>query len=123
MARKRKIIDLQFIWNNTTRTATECWEWNGPCCARGYGMIGRLHAHKVSYELSKGRPTPDGFHVHHKCLNTKCLNPAHLTILNSRQHLRQHRDIYYQEFQQAVSDKRRLKAKPQDVVIATASLP
>jgi len=59
---------------------TPCWEWTACANSKGYPQIsvgGRmLYAHRVSFELFVGAPGP---HVHHKCLNQRCVNPAHLT--------------------------------------------
>jgi hypothetical protein len=60
---------------------TGCWNWTGCFNSKGYPCFkvhGRSHyAHRVSHALFRGE-IPDGEQVHHSCLNSKCVNPAHL---------------------------------------------
>lgn len=60
---------------------TECWVWTGGCVGKGYPALElngkKVYAHRASCALFNG-PIPWGMQVHHRCLNPKCVNPAHL---------------------------------------------
>jgi len=58
-----------------------CWEWTGSLNSKGYPLlkvagVARL-AHRVAHELHYG-PIPEGWHVHHKCCNPRCVRPMHI---------------------------------------------
>ena len=55
----------------------ECWEWQGRKDKGGYGALGRLKAHRISYEIYHAEPLGD-LHCLHKCDNPGCVNPEHL---------------------------------------------
>lgn len=66
---------------------SECWEWIASISTPGYGQIseggrkGRnLGAHRVSYELYKGK-IPNDLVVDHICRNRRCVNPNHLRLI------------------------------------------
>lgn len=65
-----------------------CWLWTGHVNNRGYGRIGVgfdvKYAHRVSYELSKGR-IPDGLQLDHLCRVRRCINPQHLEPVTNRE--------------------------------------
>ena len=68
-------------------TPDGCLLWGGRVGACGYGRcspsrFGTTSAHRAAYQIFKG-PIPDGLTVHHKCFNTACVNPAHLTLLTA----------------------------------------
>lgn len=64
---------------------TGCWEWQ-KAKLRGYGQ-GRPH--REYYRRAFGE-IPGGHHIHHKCHNRACVNPAHLQAVPALKHLRHH---------------------------------
>lgn len=61
-----------------------CWLWTGTMNSDGYGNFGvkascHAKAHRVSYEIYKGK-IPPGLIVRHKCDNPSCVNPDHLEL-------------------------------------------
>lgn len=67
----------------------DCWLWIGNLNSRGYAMFtlgprpSKL-AHRVAYEWAHG-PIPDGLQIDHLCRIRKCVNPAHLEAVSSRE--------------------------------------
>lgn len=75
-------------------TAAGCWEWTGYVHSKnGYGYYrtdaANLLAHRIAYEIYVGR-IEAGMHLHHRCRNTICFNPAHLQALPHGEHTRLH---------------------------------
>lgn len=65
-----------------------CWLWRGNIHKEGYG---RFHvngckqlAHRVSYELFRGR-IPEGMQIDHLCRVRFCVNPNHLEVVTGRE--------------------------------------
>lgn len=65
---------------------TQCWMWAGVIGLDGYGkfFIRRVtfRAHRVSYAIWNG-PIGFGETIHHRCLNPRCVNPAHLEVMSN----------------------------------------
>lgn len=64
-----------------------CWNWTGIINRTGYGLVWfqsrYIVAHRVAIYLD-GRDIPKEHYplvVHHKCHNTRCVNPAHLEVV------------------------------------------
>lgn len=80
------------FWMKVQKTPT-CWLWTAYVNpSTGYGQFGLQHgvmvgAHRFAYESLRG-PIPDGFDVHHTCLNRRCVNPDHLAAVDRSENLR-----------------------------------
>ena len=70
---------------NSSYNSTYCIVWTGWLNHNGYGEFTitkntikkHYRAHVVAYELKYGKVL-EGYIVHHKCYNRKCINPDHL---------------------------------------------
>lgn len=73
---------------------TGCWNWLKTLTKFGYatGSFSRLgpfrtqHAHRAYWMVANSQPVPDGYDIHHKCKNPRCVNPDHLEALTAREH-------------------------------------
>jgi hypothetical protein len=71
----------------------DCWDWIASVGSHGYGQI-RLHgvpvlAHRVVYELVRGR-IPEGKSLDHRvCRRKVCCNPYHTIICTRGENIRQ----------------------------------
>lgn len=67
-----------------------CWLWTGATTG-GYGKFTyrrrAARAHRVSYELHRGRLAGD-VHLDHLCLNKRCVNPDHLDPVTQQENTR-----------------------------------
>jgi hypothetical protein len=82
------------FWEKADKSAGPdgCWPWTGCRNSDGYGQIkvdGRMRkAHRVSWELTHGRPIPPGLEVDHiSCHTRACVNPSCLRLTNHKQNL------------------------------------
>lgn len=55
-----------------------CWLWRGTRSTAGYGLVGKLFAHRLSYEAVHGEGSAAGQYVLHHCDTPACVNPDHL---------------------------------------------
>lgn len=72
-----------------------CWRYGASLAEYGYfnrTNARSIAAHRYTYTMLVG-PIPDGFHVHHTCLNPGCVNPKHLEALSPSDHAARHAQI------------------------------
>lgn len=68
------------FWSRVTiGTEDECWPWTGSRNQHGYGRLGKIYAHRLSWQFHYG-PIPDGMIVMHACDVPPCVNPWHLRL-------------------------------------------
>jgi hypothetical protein len=77
-------------WIDTSAGLFGCWPFTGTIALNGYGQL-RIRqqlylAHRVSFELAKG-PVPAGLELDHLCRNRRCINPAHLEAVTTRENV------------------------------------
>ena len=78
------------FWSKVdVRSESECWPWMAGLNDSGYGQYGLRagmprRAHRLAYEELVG-PIPEGLQLDHLCRNTRCVNPAHLEAVTSRE--------------------------------------
>ena len=63
-----------------------CWDWTSYVNKKGYGIISGKKAHRVSWEFYNDKKIRNGYEIHHKCENKKCVNPAHLQEMTKSEH-------------------------------------
>lgn len=87
------------FWRKVREGSDGCWLWTG-ALVDGYGSIGsggrygqdgrpapKLYAHRVAYELVVGK-IPAAMQLDHLCRVRRCVNPAHLEVVTSRENSR-----------------------------------
>ena len=67
-----------------------CWPWTGSTAS---GRMVPYPFPERPYRLAYGElvgPIPAGHHLHHRCENPLCCNPAHLEPMTNAEHKRHH---------------------------------
>ena len=78
------------FWDKVEKT-DGCWLWKG---FKNYGGYGVIHAykgknflaHRVSYELHKGK-IPKEKYIDHLCRNRACVNPNHIELVTFKENI------------------------------------
>lgn len=90
---RRRSDPVPRFWEKVEKRDDGCWLWKG-CTLRGYGLYRvvpgqpMVKAHRLSYEWAKG-PVPAGMVVMHSCDVKGCVNPAHLSVGQQKENVRQ----------------------------------
>jgi hypothetical protein len=72
-----KRFNARRFWARVNVGASDqCWIWQGPVFAHGYGQYSNNQAHRVAWCLANGR-VPE-FNILHRCDTPLCCNPEHL---------------------------------------------
>jgi len=84
---------MERFWKKVEKgPADSCWIWSGTKTTRGYGQFSikgtSIRAHRLAYEATLG-PIPDGFDLHHRCINKLCVNPAHMGVIPHQEHVKE----------------------------------
>lgn len=97
---RRSRLMARIMRNVTVHEPSQCWLWTGGLNNIGYGTInmrteGKKHptprqAHRVSWEVFKGRRIPKGRVIahHYKCVSARCCNPDHLRATTQKANCR-----------------------------------
>lgn len=78
----RPCLEEKF-WSKVDRSG-DCWIWTGAVNSRGVllfwdSVTGKTrHANRIAYELTRGRPLPEGRRARRSCGESLCLRPEHL---------------------------------------------
>lgn len=86
------VNDLRRIFKSI-KMEGECIIWQGCTCRYGYarmklkGKARFVHRVMFAYGIENVK---SGYDIHHRCLNTLCVNPKHLFQCTRLQHVRLH---------------------------------
>lgn len=81
---KVETLEIRFWKMVDKKDENECWKFTGYINKDGYGKMSKGNsklesAHRISYELHKGK-IPESMVVMHTCDNPSCCNPKHLVL-------------------------------------------
>jgi hypothetical protein len=92
--RYRKSLRDRFSEKIMPEPNSGCWLWTGAVGNLGYGVIGLGRrdqgigkAHRVSWQLHRGK-IPSGGFILHKCDQPACVNPDHLFCGSQSENMR-----------------------------------
>lgn len=63
-----------------------CWIWTEKRHPCGYGVVSKVLAHRLAYQMFRG-PIPAGLQLDHVCRQRGCVNPAHLRPVTIRENV------------------------------------
>lgn len=116
------LIDL--LRERTTLSSAGCWEWKANTDRDGYPKVtiyskkhrggGGASTHRVMAMAMTGRPVPSHLHVHHKCANRSCINPAHLQVVEPHENTAEmlERQSYLRRIAELEAELEAVRAKP-----------
>jgi hypothetical protein len=64
-----------------------CWLWAGSVNNDDYGLAGGQYAHRLFYEIYKGK-IAKGLQIDHLCFVPRCINPNHLEAVTELENIR-----------------------------------
>ena len=91
--RRRRGQDMSFpigdrFWSAIDKNGPGgCWLWTGAKSERGYGVLNKIYAHRIAYELLVG-PIPPNLEIDHLCRVHACVYPRHLEAVPHKENLR-----------------------------------
>ena len=81
----KNLLNLQLIqrFYSKVNKTSHCWLWIAHRDKDGYGIFSIKHqnqrAHRIAYKILYGS-IPKGMLVLHRCDNSRCVNPSHLSL-------------------------------------------
>lgn len=86
-------LDKKLNENTFPEPNSGCWLWGGYSNSKGYGLMYSygitILSHRYSYECHNKVKLKKSDLVLHKCNNTYCVNPQHLTIGTQSENMQQ----------------------------------
>lgn len=83
-------IEARFMGKVAKDGDTGCWNWTGVLTPGGYGQFSIDNRHYAAHRLlsvKSGREIGPGLVCDHLCRNRRCVNPAHIDIVTTRENI------------------------------------